>query len=81
MYFLELVRYIHSNPIRAGGVKSVEELDVYGWSGHSAVVGNKIRPWQDTESVLSQFGEKRKLQLKDIGNTYERGYQWASDRS
>ena len=64
VYFLELVRYIHLNPIRAGGVKSVEELDVYSWSGQSAVVGNKIRPWQDTESVLSRFGEKKKASIE-----------------
>ena len=27
VYFLELVRYIHLNPVRSGAVKGVEELD------------------------------------------------------
>ncbi|MGK2905155.1 MAG: transposase, partial [Desulfuromonadales bacterium] len=28
-YFLELVRYIHLNPVRAGIVKTLEELSIY----------------------------------------------------
>ncbi len=33
-YFLELVRYIHLNPIRASMVKNMSELDKYPWAGH-----------------------------------------------
>ena len=33
-YLLELVRYIHLNPVRTGVVKSLSELDRYRWSGH-----------------------------------------------
>jgi hypothetical protein len=29
MYLLELVRYIHLNPLRAGIVKNLDELDLY----------------------------------------------------
>ena len=38
-YLLELVRYIHLNPLRAGIVKDLEELNKYKWCGHSALVG------------------------------------------
>lgn len=38
-YLLELVRYIHLNPIRSGLVKTIEELDRYPWSGHSVLMG------------------------------------------
>ena len=38
-YLLELVRYIHLNPLRAGKVKTLEELDAYPFSGHSALMG------------------------------------------
>jgi len=34
-YLLELTRYIHLNPLRAGIVKNLEELERYQWCGHS----------------------------------------------
>jgi putative transposase len=40
-YLLELIRYIHLNPIRAGLVKDLKELDKYPWSGHSSVLGKR----------------------------------------
>jgi hypothetical protein len=56
-YFLELVRYIHLNPLRAGIVDSVAELDRYAYCGQSALLGKMHRPWQDTAYVLRQFGK------------------------
>jgi len=58
-YLLELTRYIHLNPLRAGVVSGVEELGKYPWTGHSAIMGNVKRPWQNTDAVLSYFGRKR----------------------
>ena len=55
-YFLQLVRYIHLNPLRAGLVEDVSELDSWPWSGHTALIGKKEYEWQDKEYVLSQFG-------------------------
>ncbi len=40
-YLLELVRYIHLNPMRAGLVRTLEELDRYSWSGHAVLMGNR----------------------------------------
>jgi len=34
-YLLELVRYVHLNPLRAGVVNRLEDLDQYPWTGHS----------------------------------------------
>jgi hypothetical protein len=36
-YLSELIRYIHLNPIRAGLVNNLEELERYPWSGHAVV--------------------------------------------
>jgi hypothetical protein len=58
-YLRELVRYIHLNLLRAGLVKSLNELNRCPWSGHSASRGKVKRKWQDTEYVLSFFGSKR----------------------
>jgi putative transposase len=56
-YFLQLVRYIHLNPLRAGMVKTLDALDSYPWSGHSALVGKRVREWQDRVRVLSAFSD------------------------
>jgi REP element-mobilizing transposase RayT len=58
-YLLELVRYIHLNPLRASVVKSMKELDDYQWSGHGFLMGKKKNSWQETEYVLRQFGRQR----------------------
>ena len=55
-YLLELVRYIHLNLLRAGIVKNLPELNRSPWTGHSALVGKKKKAWQDTEYILSFFG-------------------------
>jgi len=59
-YFLELVRYIHLNPLRAKLVDSVEALDDYPYSGHSALMGNRPVDWQDTAAVLARFGRRKR---------------------
>ena len=58
IYLLELVRYIHLNPLRAKIVKSPAEFDNYPYSGHSALMGKVPREFQDTDYVLGFFGEK-----------------------
>jgi hypothetical protein len=41
---LELIRYIHLNPLRAGLVKDLKDLDKYPWTGHSAILGKRKNP-------------------------------------
>lgn len=55
-YLLELVRYIHLNPVRAGIVADLEALDVYPWTGHAALMGRATVPWQEIAEILSVFG-------------------------
>lgn len=54
-YLLELIRYIHLNPLRAGIVRSIEELDDYPWTGHRAMIHGNDRVWHRTEEVLNAF--------------------------
>ena len=54
-YLLELVRYVHLNPVRA---KLVRQVHLYPWSGHRAYLGRQILPWLTTEGVLGQFGKR-----------------------
>ena len=57
-YLLELVRYIHLNPLRAQIVTHLEELDHYRYSGHSALMGKRKRDRQDTDKVLALFANR-----------------------
>jgi len=59
MYLLELVRYIHLNPIRAKRVKDFGMLGSYKYSGHSTIMGKIVNSWQDTDTVLVMFGDKK----------------------
>jgi REP element-mobilizing transposase RayT len=58
-YLLELVRYLHLNPLRAGLVGDLRALDRYPWTGHSALLGRVARPWQAIGEVLEQYGPTR----------------------
>ena len=58
VYLRELVRYIHLNPIRARIVRTLSELSRYAYSGHSAIMGRKNRPWQDVDYTLGYFGKR-----------------------
>lgn len=58
-YLLELTRYIHLNPLRAGIVGDLEELRHYRWAGHSVIMGRVERGWQDIDTVLAYFGKGR----------------------
>ncbi len=56
-YLLELVRYIHLNPLRAKPVATLTELNRYRYSGHCALMGNRPNDWQATDAVLRFFGK------------------------
>ena len=72
-YLLELVRYIHLNPVRAGIVSEVGELKGYAYCGHSALMGQEKRPWQEVEYVLGFFGETVRRARKAYEEYVEEG--------
>ena len=57
-YLLELTRYIHLNPLRAGLVRDLAALDRYRWAGHGVLLGTQRHTWQATEPVLGHFGRR-----------------------
>ncbi|MDI6891674.1 MAG: transposase [Actinomycetota bacterium] len=63
-YLLELVRYIHLNPIRAGITKSLSELNSYSYTGHSALLGRARFGWYLPEAILGYFGKTQKKAIK-----------------
>jgi len=56
VYFQELIRYIHLNPVRAGIIKTLNELTHFPWTGHSALMDKTRLPWQAVDPVLTHFG-------------------------
>jgi len=72
-YLLELVRYIHLNPVRAGVAKTLDELDAYPYSGHSIIMGKIGHKWQDREYVLRLFGDKEGRAKKEYKIFVETG--------
>jgi len=57
-YLLELVRYIHLNPLRAKLVADLEQLDKFSFSGHGVIMGKHEQGWQNIEEVLWYFGKR-----------------------
>lgn len=57
-YLLELVRYIHLNPLRAGLVETLGSLDRYAYSGHCRIMGTTNDGWQAVGTVLSLYGKQ-----------------------
>ena len=57
-YLLELVRYIHLNPLRAKLVADLKALDRYRFCGHGALMGKFRNDWQEIAYVLKQFGSR-----------------------
>lgn len=55
-YLLELVRYIHLNPVRAGIIR---QIDRYRWSSHPIYLRGDEKREVAVKSVLEQFGGRR----------------------
>jgi hypothetical protein len=72
-YLLELTRYIHLNPVRAGIVHSLEGLADYPWSGHGAIIGSQNREWQDVAGILAHFGKRRGKAVRGYEKFIEEG--------
>lgn len=58
-YLLELVRYIHLNPLRAGLAADLSKLDRYQFCGHSVIMGKHENGWQDVDYVLKLFADQK----------------------
>ncbi len=64
-YLLELVRYMHFNPVRAQMVTAPSD---YPWSSHRAYLGDGSLPWLTTELVLAQLGNDMPQALRNYAS-------------
>ena len=59
-YLLELVRYIHLNPLRAKLVSDYNALGRHPYCGHGMILGHRKNDWQDVDYILRLFADKEK---------------------
>lgn len=64
-YFLELVRYIHLNPLRSGIINTRDGIGRYIWSGHAGIMNKGMFAWQNTTSVLRHFNGNQENRMQN----------------
>ena len=74
VYFKELVRYIHLNPVRAKVVPDLGGLNQYPYCGHRALMDKQKRDWQETAYVLSVFGNSPAAARRSYNAYVKAGY-------
>lgn len=62
-YFLELSRYIHLNPVRAGRVVKAED---YMWSSYRVYLGYEQDRWIDLSWVKERFGRRWRAKYRQF---------------
>ncbi len=63
-YLLELVRYIHMNPVQAGLCDVPED---HGWTSHRMYLKRDQKPdWLATDEVLSYFGGRKGESISEM---------------
>lgn len=77
-YLLELLRYLHLNPVRAGMAASP---DAYPWSSHHAYLGRRSEPWVTTDFALAIFGPDRARAISAYQRFVEEGLHCGITRS
>ena len=70
---MELIRYIHLNPLRAGLVADLNELDKHPWCGHSVIMNKTVQPWQNIDYVYGLFSEQKRMARKRYRTFVEKG--------
>jgi putative transposase len=72
-YLLELSRYVHLNPVRAGVVDRAEK---YRWSSYPGYIRKREEvPWVEYGLVLPQCGEEPGRSRGEYKRYVERGYE------
>jgi REP element-mobilizing transposase RayT len=72
-YLLELVRYIHLNPLRAKIVRNLKELREYPYCGHSAFFKKGYHTWQHSDYILKKFNPSVSIARRQYREFVEKG--------
>jgi putative transposase len=72
-YLMELIRYVHLNPVRAGICRNLTELKRYRWSGHRNIMHGIRSGFQDVNNVLRRFGQNDADAIKQYAMFLQEG--------
>jgi putative transposase len=75
-YLLELVRYIHLNPVRAKVVKDPER---YKWTSHQRYLGKGVEGLIEEEFLLKQFGKDKSIARRKYRKFVMEGLGWGHE--
>lgn len=76
-YAKKLIKYIHLNPVRAGKVKSLKQLEKWNWCGHGHLLGSNNAngfSFQNREESLRRFSEEEKTAIQNYLNFLAENY-------
>jgi hypothetical protein len=72
---MNLVRYVHLNPVRAGLVPDLARLASYPWNGHGALMGTRAaHAFESTSDALALFGPETREARRRLAD-------WMAQRS
>jgi len=74
-YLMELIRYIHLNPLRANIVDNYLGLCKYKYCGHSYILGNNSNDWQNIDYILGFFSKRRKIAQRKYREYVSKGIE------
>lgn len=74
-YFLELVRYIHLNPIRSKVLSNFGELAKYAYTGHKSINEKSKNEWQEVDYVLELFAKNKTVACQRYNEFIQKGIQ------
>lgn len=72
-YLLELIRYIHLNPVRAGIVPDITRLAVYPYTSYPTLMGRSNHPFVDKAEVLAYFSSRLKAARQRLAEFMKEG--------
>ncbi len=72
-YLLELIRYLHLNPVRA---RLVRDPKFYPWSSHHAYLGKPGEPPIATGDILNQFANRPEIAVRRYTQFIREGLSW-----
>jgi REP element-mobilizing transposase RayT len=71
---VNVIRYVHLNPLRAGLVPDLNALSRYPWSGHGALMGRReAHAFEAVADALALFG-------RETAQARQRLAEWMADR-
>jgi len=75
-YLLELIRYIHLNPVRAGVVENLEALSTFRWCGHRQLLGAGDERLLCADEILALFARREKVAVARYLDFMADGLRW-----